>query len=397
MRLTLPSALFLALTGPLLAGSVGAFGVTEVAAFQPPLCSPPPIAKSFKSTSTEIWAFLRVDNVSNGDVAVVEWVNPRGELTRSFQALPLPFPSPVPVTSWCFLTPLVSTKEGQSRNLALGDWTAQVRFNGSVAAAVNFEIAVADPLIQWTIPATYVQGAIPAGGYMTIGGRGFCTPGSSQLATQTPWPTSLAGTSVLVDGEPAPLAFVGENSAGCQINAQLPWTAAEGPHEIRVRFEYGSIAGLSEPTIVQAAAITPSFFSAPPQYPVLLQIANRDYVPMTLSNPVYPGEILVGYADGFGQTDPPRVTGYPAQVAAGEFARVTETVEAWLKVCIGTQCTSVPATIVYALAYPASPAAYQLAFTMPEVSVDAAAQYSLVIQVGGKRAPDMPLYMAPRP
>jgi hypothetical protein len=65
------------------------------------------------------------------------------------------------------------------------------------------------------------------------------------------------------------------------------------------------------------------------------------------------------------------------QVAAGEFAKVTEPVEAWLKACIGTQCTSVPATVVYALAYPASPAAYQLAFAIPEVTVDASTQYSL--------------------
>jgi uncharacterized protein (TIGR03437 family) len=400
LRIRYRAALFLlGLTGPLLAATVSDLRLTEVGTFQAlPICSPPPSITIFQTTSTKIYAFLLLDNynISDKNVVVVEWFDPGGKLARSLQFPPLP-PLPIPITSTCFFAPLTAPDIPRHLNLTPGTWNAQVRLNDSVAARVSFQITVGDPLIEGIVPATFVPGAVPAGGFMTIAGRGFCTSGSSQQAIQTPWPTSLAGAFLLVDGEPAPLFFVGETFTGCQINAQLPWTAVEGPHQVRVRFTYGNSVGLSGPTTFQAAAVNPSFFSAPPQYPVFLQIADRASIMMTISNPVYPGETLVGYADGFGQTSPPRLTGSPAPVASGRFANVAEPVAASLKACIGIQCTSVPATVVYAIAYPASPAAYQVAFTLPQVTVDASTQYSLVVQIGGKSAPDMPLYLTSRP
>jgi uncharacterized protein (TIGR03437 family) len=140
--------------------------------------------------------------------------------------------------------------------------------------------------------------------------------------------------------------------------------------------------------------VNPTFFWTP-QYPVLLQIANRGYSIMTAANPVYPGETVVGYADGFGQTDPARSTGYAAPVVPDQYAYVTAPVEAWLKGCLDSDCKLDPATVVYAIAYPGSPAAYQAAFTLPQVTVDAMRQYSLVVRVGGVYASDMALNLAP--
>jgi uncharacterized protein (TIGR03437 family) len=143
--------------------------------------------------------------------------------------------------------------------------------------------------------------------------------------------------------------------------------------------------------------VSPSFYSALPDYPTLLQIADRGYALMTAANPVYPSETVVGYADGFGLTSPPLATGFPPQLPSGQFAYVSAMVEAWLKECLGTDCNYYAATVVYAVAYPQSPAAYQVAFTLPRIAVNVARQYSLLVRVGGKFAPDMMLNLAARP
>ncbi len=118
---------------------------------------------------------------------------------------------------------------------------------------------------------------------------------------------------------------------------------------------------------------------------------------MTASMPVFPGETVVSYGDGFGQTTPPRVNGLATIMAGGQFPVVAASVEGWLKLCTGVDCTYAPAVVAYAIAYPESPIGYQVAFTLPLIAVESTRQYSLVVRVGGKFAPDLPLNLAARP
>ncbi|MEP6960736.1 MAG: hypothetical protein ABI995_01575 [Acidobacteriota bacterium] len=254
--------------------------------------------------------------------------------------------------------------------------------------------------IQSVGPATGVPGPAAPGSLLTVFGSGFCS-GSRFSATTAPWPTNAAGVTLAIRktdfgrtavGTPA-LHYVGPSGSGCQINAQLPWDVQPGTYFISI--DYRSFR-LWTGTI-DVVPLRPAFYSAPPGYPVLLQIADRGYGLMTAALPAYPGETLVGYPDGFGQTSPPRATGQAANVGPGQFARVNALVQASLKSCAGPACSSAPVAVVYAIAYPASPAAYQVAFTLPSFVVDRNRQYSLLVNVGVVAAPQMPLSIAPRP
>lgn len=127
-------------------------------------------------------------------------------------------------------------------------------------------------------------------------------------AAGAPLPTTLGGVRVLVNGTAAPLYFV---SPG-QINFQLPFETTGG--DALVQIERNGAVGnrVSVNVVAQAGRILvwPGLrygiiVNADGTLPLPTNVTLGTYV----SKPVRPGDTLVIYAIGFGQTTPPVQTG----------------------------------------------------------------------------------------
>jgi uncharacterized protein (TIGR03437 family) len=126
-----------------------------------------------------------------------------------------------------------------------------------------------------------------------------------QGAATLPLGTTLAATSVFVNGQPAPIFYASYD----QVNFQIPYNAAIGDGTIRVD-RSGQRGNSISVTIVKAA-------------PRILSLGIKDYgiivnqdgsfpIPATpgiASHPAKAGDVLVIYAVGLGPTNPPVASG----------------------------------------------------------------------------------------
>ncbi len=147
-------------------------------------------------------------------------------------------------------------------------------------------------------------------------------------------PTALAGTSVLFDGNQAPLLYGGPN----QINAIVPFEIS-GQNVTQLSITNGGqvIAGFPMPVSAAAPAIFTLDASGGGQGAIL----NQDLSLNSQLDPADRGSIVVIYATGAGQTDPPSVDG---QVTAGVFPSPV--------LPVSVQISGIDAEILYAGAAP---------------------------------------------
>ncbi|MBI1357374.1 MAG: hypothetical protein GC160_23785 [Acidobacteria bacterium] len=129
-------------------------------------------------------------------------------------------------------------------------------------------------------------------------------PASAQSAQVSPLPTKLSGVEILLNGQPAPLFFVG---AG-QANFQVPF-ALSGTVEVRV-----SVRGLSSaPALVTLEAAAPGLFSlgqsGQGQGAVLIAGTGLVAGPQ---RPARRGEVLEIYGTGLGPIPDAPAAGAPA-------------------------------------------------------------------------------------
>ncbi len=124
---------------------------------------------------------------------------------------------------------------------------------------------------------------------------------ASQTAQPTtiPLPTTMNGTSVIIGGIPAPLYYV---SAG-QINAQLPFELTPG-NQYQVLISANG--ALTTPDVVQLSAATPGL-AAFADSTLIAQHGDGTLVSATA--PAKPGEYLVAYLAGMGETTATPVSG----------------------------------------------------------------------------------------
>ncbi len=123
-------------------------------------------------------------------------------------------------------------------------------------------------------------------------------------------PTSLDGVSVTVNGVPAYVYFISPT----QVNILTPPNAISGSVPVRVS-DNGAI---SANFTVQAQAQSPSFFVFGGGPYIAATHVNGSYLGPTslypgLTTPAQPGETIVMYANGFGSTSPPVVSGSETQ------------------------------------------------------------------------------------
>lgn len=263
----------------------------------------------------------------------VTWSN-QGNSTLTFSAFTVTSSG----GSWLEAAPAAGTSllafKATPGGLAPGVYTAQVTVNSNAANTgivipVQLEVlAPATPRITYgrlaNVGSYDVSEPVAPGTWVEMYGEQFTLKAGATAAA--PFPDTLDGTRVLVNGRPAPLWFT---SYG-QINFQIPYETQSGDASVNVERD-----GQRGNTIS---------FSVIPSAPRIRRLGIGDYgiivnntdgsIPMPPtpginSRPVRRGEALVIYVVGFGQTNPPVASGAPAPAQEplaripGEPVRVT--------------------------------------------------------------------------
>ncbi len=122
-------------------------------------------------------------------------------------------------------------------------------------------------------------------------------------------PTQLDGTSATVNGKSAFVYYVSPS----QVNILTPPDAMQGP----VNAVVTNNGALSQAFVAQAQPVSPSFFVFDGTHVVATHADGTDIGPTTLypgwTTPAKPGETIVIYANGFGPTSTPVVSGAVSQ------------------------------------------------------------------------------------
>jgi uncharacterized protein (TIGR03437 family) len=157
--------------------------------------------------------------------------------------------------------------------------------------------------------STYAQEPVSVGDIAAIFGSQFAPNGTYAPATSVPLSRTLGGTQVLVNGVPAPLFFV---SPG-QINFQVPYSIAPGALTT-VQVVANGTPGNLRSLAVNANA--PRLLTKTGAYGAIVNAADGSLTfPSSMTDPVFathpakPGDTIVVYAIGLGQTTPVAVEG----------------------------------------------------------------------------------------
>ncbi len=163
--------------------------------------------------------------------------------------------------------------------------------------------------------ASFAPAPIPVAPGSIISIFGVNLAATTAAASEIPLPTELAGTSVRINGEAAPIFFV---SPG-QINAQLPFEVAPGPASAVVRTPAGESAAQTFNVDAKAVGIF--------QFPGTNRAValNQDGSVNGPENPESRGNILVVFLTGQGPVSPPVATGRAAPAAPLSFASLSAT------------------------------------------------------------------------
>jgi uncharacterized protein (TIGR03437 family) len=152
--------------------------------------------------------------------------------------------------------------------------------------------------------ASFQSGAIAPGEVVTFFGQGL---GPEELVSATLNPqglvsTSLAGVQVFFDDTPAPLVYVSAR----QLSAVVPYSVAE-KQQVRIELDYQGVRSNAITVAVVPAA--PALFTADASGVGQGAILNQDFSLNSPENPARPGDVIVLYGTGEGQTDPPGTDG----------------------------------------------------------------------------------------
>jgi uncharacterized protein (TIGR03437 family) len=154
--------------------------------------------------------------------------------------------------------------------------------------------------------------------WVLIKGTNLANPGDSRIWQGSDFvngqmPTQLDGVSVTVNGKPAYVYYISPT----QLNILTPPDALTGPVNVVVT----SSAVSSAPYLAQTQPESPSFFvfNGGP-YIAAVHLNGGLIGPATLypgaSTPAQPGETIVIYANGFGPTSTPVVSGSSLQLGS---------------------------------------------------------------------------------
>jgi uncharacterized protein (TIGR03437 family) len=154
-------------------------------------------------------------------------------------------------------------------------------------------VTLALPSLDSAAPAVNAASftsALAPGGLVSIFGQGLAS--DTNLASGFPWPTTLSGSTVSLNGTLMPLIY----ASSTQINAQLPLDAL-GAATLRV-------------TTANGAAEVPIFISD--TAPAIFGVLHANGIAVSSAAPARGGEFLSVYMTGLGQVDGPIEAGQAA-------------------------------------------------------------------------------------
>ncbi len=199
---------------------------------------------------------------------------------------------------------------------------------------------------------------VAPGEFIALFGSGMA---KSEETSGPPYPSTLNGVTVRINGKPAPMQFVSAERINCLVPYDLQGTTAT----IVVENE----GGASNSAVVPVAATTPSVFSLNQTGSGLGAVLHLDGSPVTLSHPAAGGEAVSIYLTGMGAVDPPVPDG-----TAGGSNPFSSTV-ARPTVLIG----GAKATLLYSGLAPGFPGLYQINVQLPAIAASSGT-LPLVIQ-----------------
>ena len=240
--------------------------------------------------------------------------------------------------------------------------------NSTLSIPVNFLVSTqTGPQIAvgGVVDNAIGDGPIAPGDIAVTYGSNFTTV-SPQGATSTPIATNLAGVQVLVNGTAAPIYFVSPN----QIDFQVPYQTVTGTADIQV-VNNGVAGNTVSVTVAPAEPRILVFLGYAGEPPIIVNYADGS-IATTASGftalPAHaasPGDTLIMYAIGLGQTNPAATTGAAASSTTLETISLTS-----VKLTLGgglqyPTTTLTPAFIGLA---PGFVGLYQINFTLPSNS-----------------------------
>lgn len=185
--------------------------------------------------------------------------------------------------------------------------------SGQASDAASFLISAViapAPIVSQPLPSATSAGIvnlasqatlIAPGSLISIHGANLAF--SDAIATSMPLPNSLNGTSIMINGIPAPIAFV----SSTQISAQVPFETKVGSATLLI--EVGTVPSL--PVTLEVIATAPGVLRTPGGDHAVAQ----NYPDGTLNssdNPARPGQYVAVYLTGQGSVDHPVATGAAA-------------------------------------------------------------------------------------
>lgn len=245
-----------------------------------------------------------------------------------------------------------------------GSYSATLSIDSN-AANGPFEVPVSLELEQQTSPVAGYLGAvnnsawdqpIAQGGIASVFGDQFSYM-DPEAGTELPLVHTLGGAQVFVNGIEAPLYY---GSYG-QVNFQMPYEVVPGQARIQIVRDGQAGNVITVEVAQRAPRLIPLGIGS---YGNMVNEDGTFPIPVTNgipSRPAHPGETLVIYAIGFGQTQPAVASGDPAP-AVEPLARVVPTPT----VFFGTGFTGgVPAAPIFVGLTPGFVGLYQINVTIP--------------------------------
>jgi uncharacterized protein (TIGR03437 family) len=242
-----------------------------------------------------------------------------------------------------------------------GAATIAVALTGAVSNKLAFTVT---PPLPATTTAAIVNAAslaplIAPGSLITIYGVNLAA--GDATAPSLPLPNALNGTSVTINGIPAPLIFV----SSTQINAQAPFETEVGTATLMI--QAGTLK--SAPVPFEVTETAPGVLTIPGSDHALAR-NDADGAPNSTESPARPGESVVVYLTGQGPLDHQVATG--AATPANPPIVPLDPIQA--------QVGGLEAGIAYAALVPGSVGLLQMAIVIPELDTG---EQPFEVSIGG--------------
>ncbi len=233
-----------------------------------------------------------------------------------------------------------------------------IRIGFGIGPSLGFSVALKAPVLSGTgvflnptgvvdaaNEAPFTAGVSP-GEFIVLYGTNLAP--STQVAAATPFPGSLNGVQVLVDGIPAPIYYVSPS----QVSIIVPFSSSTFP---LARIQVVNNGTPSNFVVEVVNKTTPGVFTLSANGLGYGAIEHADGTVVTVANPAQPGETVAAFMAGLGGVFPPVTEGTVGP--SNPLSYTTNTIVSFIN---GTQ-----ATVAFAGLAPYLAGLYQVNVTIP--------------------------------